>query len=160
MLEVIDRCIEGIPYVPLDDANAQVRGLGNMVAFWERMRNICSKVNSYFGSVYGKEGKQCVTSLDLDEAMLATRDFWFQTPANHNNSWTSVLEVYEKQPSWPALKPLEPKDFLSTLLHTKDSAPGPDGIPYSAWRLLSCVTVDASISYLYDIIYEILQVCL
>ena len=33
MLEVIDRCIEGIPYVPLDEANAQARGLGNMVAF-------------------------------------------------------------------------------------------------------------------------------
>ena len=30
MLEVIDRCIEGITYVPLDDANAQARGLGNM----------------------------------------------------------------------------------------------------------------------------------
>ena len=59
MLEVIDRCIEG---VPLDGANTQVRGLGNMVAFWKRMRNICSKVNSYFGLVfglvYGKEGKQ------------------------------------------------------------------------------------------------------
>ena len=68
----------------------------------------------------------------LDEAMLATRDFWFLAPANHNNSWTSVLEVYEKQPSWLALKPSEPKDFLSTLLHTKDSAPRPDGIPYSA----------------------------
>jgi len=33
MLEVIDRCIEGIPYVPMDEANAQARGLGNMVAF-------------------------------------------------------------------------------------------------------------------------------
>ena len=114
MLEVIDRCIEGIPYVPLDDANAQARGLGNMVAFWKRMRNICSKVNSYYRPVYGKEGKQCVTSLDLDEAMLATRDFWFLAPANHNNSWTSVLEVSEKQPSWLALKPPEPQNFLST----------------------------------------------
>ena len=82
MLEVIDRCIEGIPYVPLDEANAQARGLGNMVAFWERMRNICPKVNSYYGPVYGREGKQCVTSLDLDEAMLATRDFWFQAPTD------------------------------------------------------------------------------
>lgn len=50
------------------------------------------------------------------------------------------------------MKPPEPKDFLSTLLHTKDSAPGPDGIPYSAWRLLLCVTVDALISYFHDII--------
>ena len=152
MLEVIDRCIEGIPYVPLDEANAQARGLGNMVAFWERMRNICPKVNSYYGPVYGREGKQCVTSLDLDEAMLATRDFWFLAPTDYDNSWTPVLEVYEQQPSWPILKPPEPKDFLATLLHTKDSAPGPDGIPYSAWRLLPCVTVDALISYFYDII--------
>ena len=72
------------------------------------MRNICPKVNSYYGPVYGKEGKQCVTSLDLDEAMLATRDFWFLAPADHDNSWTPVLEVYEQQPSWPVLKPPEP----------------------------------------------------
>ena len=44
ILKVIDRCIEGIPYVPLDDAYAQAKGPGNMVAFWERMRNICSQV--------------------------------------------------------------------------------------------------------------------
>ena len=123
-----------------------------MVAFWERMRNICPKVNACYGPVYGREGKQCVTSLDLDEAMLATRDFWFQAPTDCDNSWTPVLEVYEQQPSGPTLKPPEPKDFLSTLLHTKDSAPGPDGIPYSAWRLLPCVTVDALISYFYDIV--------
>ena len=152
MLEVIDRCIEGIPYVPMDDANAQARGLGSMVAFWERMRNICPKVNIYYGPVYGKGGKQCVTSSDLDEAMLTTRDFWFQTPCETDNSWTPILDVYSRQSSWPLLKPPEPKDFLSTLLHTKDSAPGPDGIPYSAWRLLLCVTVDALISYFHDII--------
>ena len=52
MLEVIDRCIEGIPYVPMDEAMHRLyRGLGNMVAFWERMRNICPKVNSYYGPV-------------------------------------------------------------------------------------------------------------
>ena len=45
-----------------------------------------------------KKERQCVTSLDLDEAMLATRDFWFLAPADHDNSWTPVLEVYEKQP--------------------------------------------------------------
>ena len=63
MLEVIDRSIEGIPYVPMDEANVQARGLGSMVAFWERMRNICPKVNAYNGPVYGREGKQCVTSI-------------------------------------------------------------------------------------------------
>ena len=62
------------------------------------MRNICPKVNSYYGPVYGREGKQCATSLDLDEAMLATRDFWFQAPTDCDNSWTPVLAVYEQQP--------------------------------------------------------------
>ena len=40
---------------------------------------------------------------------------------------------------------------LSTLLHTKDSAPGPDGIPYSAWRVLPEMTLQAMSSYFYDI---------
>ena len=36
LVEVIDACVEGIPYVPLDEANMQARGLGSMVAFWEQ----------------------------------------------------------------------------------------------------------------------------
>ena len=40
---------------------------------------------------------------------------------------------------------------LSTLLHTKDSAPGPDEIPYSAWRVLPEMTLQAMSSYFYDI---------
>ncbi len=63
-----------------------------MVAFWERMRNICPKVNLYHGPIVGKDGEQCITSIDLDEAMLATRDFWFQVPEESdkigNRFWT------------------------------------------------------------------------
>ncbi len=44
--------------------------------------------------------------------------------------------------------------LLATLLHTKDSAPGPDGLPYAAWRLLPEVIVDAMMSYFYDILDE------
>ena len=51
MLEVIDTCIEGTPYVPCDEVNLQARGLGTMVAFWERMRNICPEVNAYHGPI-------------------------------------------------------------------------------------------------------------
>ena len=43
-------------------SNMQARGLGSMVAFWERMRNICPKVNLYHGPIYGKDGGQCTTS--------------------------------------------------------------------------------------------------
>ena len=61
LIEVIDACVEGIPFVPVDEANMQARGLGSMVAFWERMRNICPKVNMYHGPIYGKGGEQCTT---------------------------------------------------------------------------------------------------
>ena len=76
MLEVVETCIQAIPFVPNDEANTQARGLGNMVAFWERMRSICPKVNIYHGPILTKEGKQCITDKDLDLAMLATRKYW------------------------------------------------------------------------------------
>ena len=152
LVEVIDACVEGIPYVPLDEANMQARGLGTMVAFWERMRHICPKVNIYHGPIYGKDGAQCVTSNDLDEAMLATRDFWFQTPAEYDEDWQPILDCYAEGEPWKPFCPPDEGMFLNTLLHTKDSAPGPDGLPYSAWRLLPKVTVEAMKSCFLDII--------
>ena len=130
----------------------QARGLGSMVAFWERMRNICPKVNLYHGPMYGKDGEQCSTSMDLDEAMLATRDFWFQPPEPQDDAWQPILDCYAAGTSWPPICPPGADVFLSTLLHTKYSAPGPDGLPYSAWRLLPKVTVDAMMSNFYDIV--------
>ena len=152
LVEVIDACVEGIPYVPLDEANMQARGLGSMVAFWERMRHICPKVNIYHGPIFGKDGGQCVTSQDLDEAMLATRDFWFQSPVEHDEAWQPILDRYAEGEPWEPFSPPDEEVFLNTLLHTKDSAPGPDGLPYSAWRLLPKVTVEAMKSCFYDII--------
>ena len=130
----------------------QARGLGSMVAFWERMRHICPKVNIYHGPIFGKDGGQCVTSQDLDEAMLATRDFWFQSPVEHDETWQPILDRYAEGEPWVPFSPPDEEVFLNTLLHTKDSAPGPDGLPYSAWHLLPKVTVEAMKSCFYDII--------
>ena len=154
MLEIIDTCYTGIPYVKTDEANEQARGLGNMVAFWERMRNICPKVNIYHGPIYQKDGQQCATDLDLDGAMLATRDFWFEKPLEQDGAWASVLDNYAHTQPWPVIPPPHTDTFLSTLLNTKDSAPGPDGIPYSAWRLLPDVSIDAVLGYFYDIVND------
>ena len=60
-------CVSG-PYVPSDSTDSQVRGLGAMVAFWERMRSICSKTNIYNGPILQSDGSQCLTSSDLDRA--------------------------------------------------------------------------------------------
>ena len=51
MLEVIDTLHTGGGYLPVDDANAQARGIGNMVAFWERMRSVCPRILTYNGPI-------------------------------------------------------------------------------------------------------------
>ena len=147
MFEVIDDYLTGTPYVPSDSTDSQVRGLGAMVAFWERMRNICPKTNIYNGPILQSHGSQCLTSNDLDRAMLATRDFWFQDPQSFHSDWDCVLNLYEDTQAWPDIELPNKQMLLNTLLHTKDSAPGPDGLPYAAWRLLPEVTVDAMMSY-------------
>ena len=151
MFTVIDDYIVGIPYLPSDPVDTQARGLGNMVAFWERMRNICPKVNTYNGPILKENGAPCLTSQDLDEAMLSTRKFWFERPVEQDERWAGILQVYRTSEMWPDVPLPNKKDLLHTLLHTKDSAPGPDGLPYSAWRLLPEVTVDAMTSYFMDI---------
>ena len=79
--------------------------------------------------------------------MLPTRDFWFQRPVEWDEQWAEVLHEYQKSDMWPEVPLPQKEDLLHTLLHTKDSAPSPDGLPYSAWRLLPEVTVDAMTSY-------------
>ena len=86
--------------------------------------------------------------------MLATRDFWFEEPVSSHPDWDDILDVYAHAQEWPAVDLPDKQMLLATLLHTKDSAPGPDGLPYAAWRLLPEVTVDAMMSYFYDILDE------
>ena len=149
--DVIDTLQENVSYVPMDEVSMQAKGLGNMLSFWERMRNVCPKVNSYNGPILNRDNQCCVTSRDLDEAMLETRNFWFDVPNQFDDAWQPLLEVYKDAPRWPAIPPPGREVCLSTLLHTKDSAPGPDGIPYSAWRVLPETTLQAMSSYFYDI---------
>ena len=148
--DVIDTLQESTSFVPNDEVSNQAKGLGSMLSFWERMRNVCPKVNSYNGPILNKERRQCVTSRDLDEAMLETRHFWFEA-LTFDDAWQPILEVYSQADRWPSIPPPSREVCLGTLLHTKDSSPGPDGIPYSAWRLLPEMTLQAMSSYFYDI---------
>ena len=67
--------------------------------------------------------------------MLDTRNFWFVKPQDSLQEWEPILREYQTASPWPSIELPQKQDFLHTLLGTKDSAPGPDGIPYSAWRL-------------------------
>ena len=112
------------------------------------------KANVYNGPIHQSDGSQCVTSSDLDRAMLATRDFWIEEPVASNSEWDCILDLCENTQEWPDVELPDKQMLLDTLLHTKDSAPGPDGLPYAPWRLLTEVTVDAMLSYFYDILAE------
>ena len=114
MLEVIDALHTGSGYLPVDEANAQARGIGNMVAFWERMRSVCPRILTYNGPILTREGAPCRTAEDLDAAMLATREFWFETPVAGDVRWESVLDAYASSAPWVAKSFSTPCSILRT----------------------------------------------
>ena len=59
------------------------------------------------------DGSQCRTALDLDEAMLATRKFWFEKPVEQDERWANVLRVYATSDMWPEV-PLPCKKTFCT----------------------------------------------
>ena len=80
--EVVETCIEVIPFVSNNEANSQARGLETWL----------------------HSGKECValpesqhlpwtTNKDLDSAMLATREFWFESPPDVDQAWDPLLSA-------------------------------------------------------------------
>ena len=84
--------------------------------------------------------------------MLATRKFWFQPPVKYDPEWTDYLDQYKAQiQPWPHVPPPGAENLIRTVLATNDSSPGPDGIPYAAWRLHPGVSSEAMVTHLNDI---------
>ena len=135
IFDFLDQITMTRQYPALEQVNQQARGIGNNITFWNRLRSICPKGVIYNGPILNQQGEQCTTSQMLDEAMLDTRNFWFVKPQDSRQEWEPILREYQTASSWPSIELPQKQDFLHTLLGTKDSAPGPDGIPYSAWRL-------------------------
>ena len=134
------------------DETTRSRGLGTNAPLWQRLRASCPRTVFYNGPILDGAGNQCQTDLDLSAAMLATRKFWFQPPVTYDPEWTDYLEQYKSQTQpWPHVPPPGAEDLIRTVLTTNDSSPGPDGIPYAAWRLHPGVSSDAMISHLNDI---------
>ena len=56
-------------------------------------------------------------------------------PVRYDRDWRDTLSAYRRCVSpWPAVPEPTEKDYIEHLLLTKDSAPGPDGLPYALWR--------------------------
>ena len=108
----------------------------NTTAFWQRMRELKTTQGTYNGPIYRANGRKCHTVQDLDQAMIDTRSFWEESPPHTQASWQPILQEYQAGNNYlPPFPELTIAKIQSHLLHTKESAPGLDGIPYAAWRL-------------------------
>ena len=72
--------------------------------------------------------------------MLETRKCWFQAPCEYDDQCRNPLDTYRARTSrWPIIPFPGTEAMLAQILNSRDSAPGPDGIPYAesaAWRIL------------------------
>ena len=132
---------------------SSMRGLGSQTPMWQSLRQSCPKTVFYHGPILKGNGLPCTTDLDLQEAMLDTRKFWFDRPCEFDEQWHAYLKCYQEQScSWSDLCFPAEQDYIKTLFFTKDSSPGPDGIPYAAWRLVPSLSAKAMQAFLYDVL--------
>ena len=121
--------------------------------FWDRLKTVCPRGTFYHGPLLQHNGQECRTALEYDEAMLATRDFWFKHPVRYDRDWHDTLSAYRRCVSpWPQIPEPTEQDYIEHLLLTKDSAPGPDGLPYALW----CVFPQQTAAILKDDFHHIL----
>ena len=118
------------------DNTDPVQRIRRQKIFWDRLKTVCPKGTFYHGPLLQHNGQECRTALEYDEAMLATRDFWFTHPVQYDRDWQDTLSAYRRcVVPWPVIPEPTEQDYVEHLLLTKDSAPGPDGLPYALWRM-------------------------
>ena len=151
--EVLDLQLQQQHFITRNrDETTRSRGLGTSAPLWQRLRASCPRTVFYNGPIFNGEGKQCQTDLDLSSAMLATRKFWFEPPVQQDPEWTTYLDQYKSQVQvWPHVPPPQKEDLIKSILASNDSAPGPDGIPYAAWRLHPGTSAEAMTTHFDDI---------
>ena len=101
MFDFYDQISVSRQYPSLEQTNRQARGIGSNISFWNRLRAICPKGVIYNGPILNSKGDHCTTSCMLDEAMLDTRKFWFDEPADQFREWKPVLKEYQTATAWP-----------------------------------------------------------
>ena len=144
---------KGLTHANQDEKS--MRGVGSQSLMWKQLRQSCPKTVFYNGPIQQGNGDICTTDLQLQNAMLATRQFWFEEPVQEDSQWNEYLTSYEMTTvHWPFIDCPEDTDYIKTLFFTKDSAPGPDGIPYSAWRLLPTSSAKAMSNFLLDVLQD------
>ena len=163
-VKVIAECFEYIEHTTINQRGIShndvdvktMRGVGSQTAMWQRLRQTCPRTIFYNGPILDGSGEVCTTDISLQNAMLATRQFWFDAPCVYDSAWNDYIRKYaEITDVWPAIPPPVQSDYVKTLFLTKDSSPGPDGLPYSARRLIPSVSASAMCGFLTDVLNDV-----
>ena len=110
---------------------------------WQKCRFAAPKVAQHHGAIRSSSGELCTTTKTLDQALRATRSFWSQPPSPYHPDWTVLLKDYALTSAhFPSCNAPNYDDFYHSVITSPDSAPGADGLPYSAWRV--CPPVSAA----------------
>ena len=111
---------------------------------WHKCRVAAPKTSQYQGTVRSSNGTLCTSTATLDQALRATRKFWQEPPLPHDPYWDTLLSAYSDACTpFPHCSPPSYTSLYHAVITSPDSAPGADGIPYSAWRVCPQVTTQA-----------------
>lgn len=122
---------------------------------WNKCRVAAPKIAKHTGIVRSSTGAICTTTAELDSALRATRSFWQEFPCPYDPAWTPLLHDYTASTSFfPHCPPPTHEDFYHAIITSPDSAPGADGIPYSAWRVCPSVSVLSLTTHFQNILFR------
>ena len=137
-LQAAEIATAALPSIPFgQESTDPARRARRQRLFWDRLKTVCPRGTFYHGPLLQSNGNECRTAQEYDDAMLATRSFWFRPPVRYDPSWSRTLAIYRQHTEpWPPIPEPSTDDYIARLLLTKDSAPGPDGLPYALWRMI------------------------
>ena len=124
------------------------------LATWTKCRVAAPRIWAHQGAIKSADGTICTTTASLDEALRATRSFWQDFATPYHPTWTSLLADYSQQVT--PIPPCDPpgyNELYKSIITSPDSAPGADGIPFSAWRLSPSVSSRALEHHLDSILH-------
>ena len=109
---------------------------------WHKCRIAAPKTSPHHGSIRSSSGTLCTTTATLDRALRATRHFWQELCLMTLNGMRCSPPT--QQSALPSLNvPPSYSSLYHAVITSPDSAPGADGIPYSAWRICPHITTQA-----------------
>ena len=110
-------------------------------------------IAQHHGAIRSSTGAICTSTKTLDQALRATCSFWSSPPSPYYSDWDTLLGDYAQSTTrLPPCTPPTSSDFYHSTITSPDSAPGADGLPYSAWRVCPSVSAQSLRQHFNDII--------